>query len=298
MGKPRYKSLIEIEDLSTLDLCAWTGSQQETARLLHASQSTICRRLQRSNKLLTSIGVRPKGGKTYTFHDEHQILREQRRLHQKIRLIQGKDLRIQATCWTKHLLLEPTPEGWIPNQASINNFKHRPTLDLLNESVIDAALTTNPEAPPESDRRYARHHLSDQPLFLLTPKSNTLSKEKALSATDVTTHTELGHSGFVSNECREAMERLDQKLFGEQDHKHLCSYEEPQGSTRRYGTAMTMLIRPDLTRLDHEMNFSAGDILVVKQELAEHAEIIKLVAELKKRLQQYQHTIDGLEIRR
>ena len=289
--------MLEIEHLAALDFCAWTGSQQETARLLHASQSCISRSLQKTKKLLASIGINPIGSDRCTFKDPHEILKAQTRIHQEIRFIQGKGLRIQATCWARHLLLEPTPEGWTPNQASINNFKHRATLELLDQHVIDAALSTNPEAPPESDKRYVRYHLSSQPLFLLTPKTNTLSKEKNLSAMDVSRNTELGHSGFVSKECRTVMESLDQKLFGEQDYKHSSLYDEPPGNTRRYGTGMTMLIRPDLTTLNHEMSFPAGDILVVKQELAEQPAIIILIFELKKRLHECQHKINGLELR-
>jgi hypothetical protein len=93
------------------------------------------------------------------------------------------------------------------------------------------------------------------------------------------------------------MESLDQKLFGEQDYTYSSLYDEPPGNTRRYGTGMTMLIRPDLTILNHEMSFPAGDILIAKQELAEQPAIISLIFELKKRLHEYQHKINGLELR-
>jgi len=288
--------LIEIEQLAALDLCAWTGSQSEAARILNTDQSTVSRSLYKSQKLLSSIGINLDPIRKYAFRDNQDILKDQRRLHQLIRLLQGKGLRIQATCWGRHLLLEPTPEGWIPNKAAINNFKHCETLQLLEDHIIDAALVTNPEAPPASDQRYARYHLSNQPLFLLIPKTHILANEHGLSSGEATRHTELGHSGFVSKECRGVMEKLDQVLFGAQEFQHTSSYKEPPRHTRRYGTAMTMLIRPDLTRLDLAVEFPAGDILIVKQELAEHPEILRLVLELKKRLGFLQPKINGLEI--
>ena len=289
--------MLEIEQLAALDLCTWTGSQCETARILKTDQSTISRSIRKSESLLSSLGIKRNPCERYTFEDKQEILKGQRKLHQLIRFLQGKGLRIQATCWARHLMLEPTPEGWIPNQAAVHNFKHCNTLQLLEEHIIDAALVTNPEAPPPSDSRYACYHLSNQPLFLLVPEINTLAKEQGLSPTEVASYTELGHSVFVSKECRAVMERVDEKLFGMQDHRLSSSQKEPPIHARRYGTAMTMLIRPDLTRLGVHMDFPAADILVIKEELAEHPEIIKLVLQLKKALGNLQPIINGLEIK-
>lgn len=266
--------------------------------MLNINQSNISRNLCKSIRLLTSLGVWAEDEKSnrFAFQDTHEILKSQRKIHQRIRFIQGKQLRVQATCWGRHLLLEPTPEGWIANQGDIKCFRHCETLQLLEERIIDAALASNPEAPPESDRRFTRYHLSNQPLFLLLAKANPLAREQGLSATEVIAGTELGYSSFVSKECRATMKMLDQKLFGAQYHQPIPSNKEPPIHARRYGTAMTTMIRPDLTKLDFNMSFSAGDILVVKRDLAEHPEIIFLVHELKRRLHLLQHKITGLEI--
>ena len=169
-------------------------------------------------------------------------------------------------------------------------------LPLLDQHIIDAALVTNPEAPLQSDRHYKCFHLSNQPLFLLVSPSNALARETGLSPTEVCSNTELGHSTFVSKDCRGVMERLDSHLFGVENSRGTPCQNEPLPSARRYGTAMTMLIRPDLVKLDLKMDFPAGDILVVKRELAEHPQIFKLILELKKRLQTLQNKINGLEI--
>ena len=272
------------------------GSQCEAAKILKTNQSTISRWLRKTQDLFESVGIQPAIDKQYSYEDSQNILKGQRKLHQLIRFETGKGLRIQATCWGRHLLLEPTPEGWITNAADINHFNHCEPLQLLEEHIIDAALVTNPEAPNPSDSRYARYHLSNQPLFILIPQEHTLANEQGLSRTEVAHVTQLGHSGFVSKECRAVMEMLDNQLFGEQDHPYTSSYKEPPRHTRRYGTAMTMLIRPDLTRLGIPINFPAADILVVKQEHAEHPEILKLVFQIKRMLRNLQPTIDGLDI--
>lgn len=288
--------MIEIEQLAALDLCAWTGSQAEAAMILKSEQSTISRSLHKTKRLLESIGIKAVPGKKYLFQDVQDILKSQRKLHQQIRFTQARDLRIQATCWARHLLLDPTPDGWIPNRAAINNFKHRDTQQLLEQHIIDAALVTGPDAPSPSEKRYARYHLSNQPLFLLIPHSNKLALEHGLSPSEVASHTELGHSNFVSKECRAVMEVLDKQLFGAQDHQPFTSYKEPPNHARRYGTAMTMLIRPDLTRLGVDMRFPAADILIVRQELADHPEILRLVFALKTSLADLQHSIPDLEV--
>jgi len=59
---------------------------------------------------------------------------------------------------------------------------------------------------------------------------------------------------------------------------------------------MTMLIRPDLIKIDVKMDFLAGDILVVKKDLTDHPEILKLILELRNRLQALQNKIHNLEI--
>ena len=288
--------MLQIEDLAVLDLCAWTGSQSEAGRILNLNQSSICRNLYKAKAILSSAGIEHLGKEKYLFKDNYHILKAQRRIHQLFRFNQAKCLRIKATCWARHLLLQPSPEGWIPNQAAIINFRHCDVLQLLDQHIIDAALVTNPEAPLEGDKKYKRFHLSNQPLFLLVSNINTLPRETGLSPTEVCSNTELGHSSFVSKECRRVMESLDSHLFGVKDTRYSTCQKEPLPSARRYGTAMTMLIRPDLVKLDLKMDFPAGDILVVRRELAEHPEIFKLISDLKKRLQSLQNKINRLEI--
>ena len=288
--------MIEIEQLAVLDLCAWTGSQYEAARILNFNQSSISRNLLKAKAVLSSVGIECLRGDKYSFEDNYQVLKAQRKIHQQIRYNQAKCLRIQANCWARHLLLEPSPQGWIANQAAIKNFRHCDAIQLLDNHIIDAALLAIPEAPLECDSRYQRYLLSNQPLFLLVPNDNVLASETGLSPEDVSRNTELGHSSFVSNECRRVMERLDSHLFGAQDPGYFHIQKEPPPSTRRYGTAMTMMIRPDLVKIDAKMDFLAGDILVVKNDLADHPEILKLILQLRNRLQALQNKIHNLEI--
>ena len=288
--------MIEIEQLAVLDLCAWTGSQLEAARILSFNQISISRNLYKAKAVLGSVGIECLGGDKYSFEDSCQILKAQRKIHQQIRFDQTKCLRIHANCWVRHLLLEPPPEGWIPNQAAIKKFRHCDAIELLDKHVIDAALVANPEAPLDCDSRYHRYPISNQPLFLLVSTCNALASETGLSLAEVSSTTELGHSSFVSKECRRVMERLDSHLFGAQDPRYFHSQKEPPPTTRRYGTAMTMLIRPDLVKINAKMDFLAGDILVVKKELADHPEILKLIAQLRNRLQALQNKINRLEI--
>jgi len=49
--------MIEIEQLAVLDLCAWTGSQYEAARILNFNQSSISRNLLKAKAVLSSVGI-------------------------------------------------------------------------------------------------------------------------------------------------------------------------------------------------------------------------------------------------
>ena len=288
--------MLEIESLAAIDHYIWTGTQVEAADHLRLHQSTLSRQLQQARKILASIGIRYDKSIESRFIDEDEILRSQRKIHQIIRFKQAKGLRVQASCWARNLLLQPIPEGWIANKADPSKFNHCNTTSLLDQYIIDAALVSKPEAPASGDTRFAQFHLSNQPLFLLTTKSHVLSNERGLTNSDLSSQTRLGHSGFVSKECREVMEKLDLSLFGRQNETFTSSFEEPPPHARRYGTAMTMLIRPDLERLDYPMAFPAGDILVVKHELGEHPEILKLVNSIKEKMRDFQPKIDGLEV--
>jgi hypothetical protein len=289
--------MLAIEQLSALDLQAWLGSQQEAAAHLDLSQSQISRSGHQSLIVLQGLGVELHRPVKHLHCDELGLLTRLRQVHQMKRFGDGRGLRLQSTCWLRHLVLEPMPDGWVGNRAPRDRHNDCEALALLENHVIDAALVTGPERPAADHPCLDSVVLSHQPLYLLVDGQHPLADERGLAASEIRACSELAHSSFVHRRCRQVMEGLDQLLLGPGQRSRLCSLRrEPPGPVRRYGTAMTCLIRPDLRPLDFSISQPALDVLVVHRDWSGHGAIRALVQLLRQRLQGLQRCIAGLEL--
>jgi DNA-binding transcriptional LysR family regulator len=289
--------MLSFEQLSALDLRAWLGSQHEAAAHLDLSQSQISRNGQQSLILLNGLGCALHSPVKHLHCDELGLLTKLRQVHQWMRFRDGRGLRLQSSCWLRHLVLEPMPDGWVGNQASLDRHNDCEALALLENHVIDAALVTGPERPASDHPCLDSVVLSRQPLYLLVDGQHPLANERGLAASEISAGSELAHSSFVHRRCRHVMEELDQRLLGPGQRSRLCALRsEPPGPVRRYGSAMTCLIRPDLRPLDFSISHPALDVLVVHRDWSEHGAVRSLVQLLRQRLQGMQRCIAGLEL--
>jgi len=289
--------MLSIEQLSALDLRAWLGSQHEAAAHLDLSQSQISRNGQQSLILLDGLGCALHRPVRHLHCDELGLLTKLRQVHQWMRFRDRKGLRLQSSCWLRHLALEPTPDGWVANRAPLDRHNDCEALVLLENHVIDAALVTGPERPAADHPDLVSVVLCRQPLLLLVDAQHPLARERGLAAGEISALSALTHSSFVHRRCRQAMEGLDQHLLGAGQRSRLCALRsEPPRQARRYGTSMTCLIRPDLQPLDFAISHPALDVLVVHRDWHEHGAIRALVQQLRQRLQDLQRCVSGLEL--
>lgn len=289
--------MLSLEQLSALDLRAWLGSQQEASVLLGISQSHVCRVGQQSLALLRSLRLDPQQPAPHLLHDSLGLLDRLREIHQIVRFRDGSGLRLQTTCWLRQLVLDPLPEGWLANVAAVDRSNDCEALPLLEHRILDAALVTGPECPPDDHPCLLSLEISRQPLMLLVPERHPLAGERGLSAAEISAASELGFSRFVHQLCRRGMEGLDRLLLGATpDPSRLAARAEPPALARRYGTAMTTLVRPDLVRLDFAVPYPARDVLVVHRDWIDHPAITSLVGQLRQRLEGWRRRIPGLEV--
>ncbi len=289
--------MLSIEQLSSLDLRAWLGSQQEAASHLQYSQSQICRNNRQSLAVLSELGLELQRPLQHLHCDELGMLTKLRQVHQWMRFRDQSGLRLQSSCWLRHLLLEPLPEGWTANRAPVDRFNDCEPLVLLEHHVIDAALVTGPERPEPDHPCLASVLLCRQPLQLLVSAEHPLHRERGLSTSEIGDHSDLAHSSFIHPRARQCMELVDRIVMGAPPARALCGLKgEPPPQARRYGTAMTCLIRPDLGALDVCIPQLAHDVLVVHRDWIEHGAIRALALQLRQGLQQLQHRINGLEL--
>ncbi len=289
--------MLSIEQLNALDLRAWLGSQQEAASHLDLSQSQICRTGQQSLALLDGLGCALHHPVRHLHCDALGLMDKLRQVNQWMRFRDRSGLRLQSSCWLRHLVLDPMPEGWATNRAPLDRHNDCEAMVLLENRVIDAALVTGPERPADDHPCLETVELCRQPLVLLVDRQHPLSNERGLAASEICAVSELAHSSFVHRRCRQVMERLDHLLLAPEQRSKLCGLRgEPPTQARRYGTAMTCLIRPDLRPLDFAISHPALDVLVVHRDWSEHAVIRQLVRLLRQRLQGLQRHITGLEL--
>mgnify|MGYP006288048221 CR=1 FL=1 len=289
--------MLSLEQLSALDLQAWLGSQKEAASVLGCSQSQISRKGKQGLHLLEELGLNLSRPAAELHDDSEGLLHKLRQVHQWMRFRDRSELRLQSSCWLRHLVLQPLPEGWIANRSELDRFNDRDSLALLQHRVIDAALVTGPERPPDDHPCLRTLVLSRQPLLLLVPQQHVLAQERGLRAGEIGSNSALGHSSFVAAPARRVMERLDQLLIAETPPTRFCNLQgEPPPQARRYGTAMTCRIRPDLTPLDFAVPHPALDVLVVRHDWIEHPAIDTLISVLRQRLNTLKPSIAGLEL--
>ncbi|MFZ9752472.1 MAG: hypothetical protein ACO3B3_02800 [Cyanobium sp.] len=117
----------------------WLTGAQRAAQLERTNQSTIVRRAQAVKDLFEVTIRRDPCG--WSLSGDTQLLRLERLLHQRARLLGRRPLRLQTPYWTQRGRLRRLPQGWITNPPSAATACENP-LELLRARVIDAALLT------------------------------------------------------------------------------------------------------------------------------------------------------------
>lgn len=140
--------MVSLDQLAALDLQLWLTASQRAARLEQTNQSTIVRRGQAAAACFGVTIRRDPGG--WDLEGDSQLLQLERRLHQQARLLGRRPLRLQAPYWTQQTHLRRLPQGWCTNPPADSLVCENP-IALLRSRVIDAALLTPTQIPPQHD---------------------------------------------------------------------------------------------------------------------------------------------------
>ena len=102
------------------------------------------------------------------------LLNLERYVHQVSRWHANKPLRLESQHWSAPLLGAPIPSGWIA--GSLNFLEYERPLKLLKKRVIDAWITSYPDALGDDDLDFTAIRLSRLPLLLVVQEGHPLLK--------------------------------------------------------------------------------------------------------------------------
>lgn len=269
--------MVELEDLTSLDLLIWLHRGELAAQRLNCSQSSISRRVNYCMQLFGTEINRING--EYQVGGHTQLLELERRIHQLYRLLKGHDLRLEADNWLAPFFVTPAPKGWIT--GLYDSITHHRPVELMRSRVIDAYLTSlKIEFPLPNDSDWILFDICRMPWSLMADRQHPLAQEKGLKLHDVARFPKLTLPEGILPGTEIA---LKQRFLWD-DPVSISRYrsEDWDGRTADrasliYGFTFTELLKPELNAIDFPLNLEAGVVLVVHREVAEQGAIQQLV---------------------
>lgn len=269
--------MLELEVLRAADVYAWFGCQKLTAQRLGCNQSTVSRRAREVGRL----------GLLRSEWGELDVLGLERRVHQRWRFSKATDLRVHAYRWINPTLRRQLPESWLLNPPEVSVTRVEPVV-LLAERLIDALLAPWPLVADLDQAEFALIPLYSAPLLLLAPRGGQLCHDTALSVGDVAGGSRFGTLDFVPGAAVDCSRHLDQQLFAAAPaggrSEAAAQTAEARIDQRYWGMPLTPLVRPDLVALDYRPPVSYSELLVCRREWSEHAELLRLLAAIRRAL--------------
>jgi len=134
-----------------MDGLIWLRTGHQVAAKFNHHQTTVSRN---SRKCAKAFGISLE-----RVHSEWQVIGDrrllnlERRVHQHMRFKSGNSLRLDAQHWSGSLLGPPPPSGWILGNLNFQEYQ-RP-LQLMQERIIDAWITSYPDGSPPIPMRLA-----------------------------------------------------------------------------------------------------------------------------------------------
>ena len=189
--------------------------------------------------------------------------------------------------WSAKTYLDPTPEGWLPGNHDLLNVEK--PLNLLRASILDAWIGAYPDVPDEDDPDFASFPLLRHPIRLVVGENHPL-----LAAGDGVTFEMV--SPYPSLALPDgAFPKLEACLKGLglwNSPSRISRYNREKWEGRweaellvGYASIFSIEFYPQPQYfLPLQLPLMVGDNLVVKREFENHPRVLKLLADLRKRL--------------
>jgi hypothetical protein len=269
-----------VECLAALDHLIWLRTGQRAAEALDCVQPTISRNSRKCLEVFDLQLERSRG--EWRLLGDTQLLNLERRVHQQLRWSRGYTLRLEAQHWSAPGLEGITLPGWW--RGNFNQLDYEQPVALLEQGVIDAWISSAPDAPLKPGLSALR--LNTMPMQLMVPCGHPLANRRgAIPWADLLPYpvlplpsgsfpifeAVLERCGLLPSPEREQAMR-QAPWWGERPLEDmLIGYSSPL-TLHLYGEAWV--------RLDQQLPVEVGDVLMVRQEFSEHPRTLALFRQL------------------
>ena len=277
--------MVDVDTLASLDGVLWLRSGAIASKRLGQHQSTISRNI---NRCETIFGIHAsKNNGEWHLKGDANLLNLERVVHQRHRWQGGRALRIEAMYWSAKTYLDPTPEGWLPGNHDLLNVEQ--PLNLLRDSILDAWIGAYPDVPDEDDPEFASFPLLRHPISLVVgEKHPLLAAGDGVTLELVSQYPSLALPDGAFPKLEACLKGLG--LWNSPSRISRYNREKWEGRWEAellvgYASIFSIEFYPQPQYfLPLQLPLVVGDNLVVKREFENHPRVLKLLADLRKRL--------------
>ena len=289
--------MVEQDCLASMDGLIWLRTGHQVAAKFNHHQTTVSRN---SRKCAKAFGISLE-----RVHSEWQVIGDrrllnlERRVHQHMRFKSGNSLRLDAQHWSGSLLGPPPPSGWILGNLNFQEYQ-RP-LQLMQERIIDAWITSYPDAPSH-DPDLATIRLSKMPMLLVVYAGHPLLElGEAVRFQDVSRYPLLPLPDHAYPKFEQTLKACGLSLDPSQSERPshgTCASQGPiEDLMVGFATPLTLpLYGESCQALPLRLPIEVGDALVVRREFTHYPQIQGLAGYLRNRLTELALTTPDLTV--
>jgi DNA-binding transcriptional LysR family regulator len=137
-----FAAVVSVDLLEALDALLWLRTGHRAAEFLQCTQSTISRKSRRCLDIF-QVETQRQAAEWQLIGDQ-ELINLERLVHQQVRWQSGGTLRLDGQHWCSHLIDHSRLGPWAG--GNFNYFNYERPLELLLHGVIDAWLTSAPDA--------------------------------------------------------------------------------------------------------------------------------------------------------
>jgi hypothetical protein len=289
--------MVDQDCLASMDGLIWLRTGHHVASKFNQHQTTVSRNSRKCARAF-EISLERVNSEWQVIGDL-KLLNLERRVHQYVRFKSGDFLRLDAQHWSGSLLGTSPPSGWI--LGNLNFLEYRRPLQLMQERIIDAWITSYPDAPG-NDPDLATIQLSKMPMVLVVKAGHPLlDLGDAVTFQDVSRYPLLPLPDHAFPKFEQTLRACGLSLDPSQSDRISNATRAGKGSIEDlmvgFSTPLTLpLYGEDCQVLPLRLPIEVGDALVVRREFAHYPQIQWLADYLQNRLTELALTTPELTV--